>query len=387
MKVLFVHNGADLYGASRSFLRLCARMVRDGVTVRAVLPVSGPLLEALREAQVDAVVVQPLPLLERRAFRTLRGIMQTIWRTPVSVLKLRRIIRDFRPDLVHSNLSVLFTPALAARWMRIPHIWHIRECYGEFGIFWRFYRRFMLWGSRRVVAVSQAVADQFDGLGQDRVRVLHNGFPIEEFDAVSEDRQRTFRAAVGLRDEPLVGLVGRIKFVRKGQEYLVEAAAILQDRFPDVRYVLVGSAFPGNESHVEALKQRITALGVGDRVLLAGDVADIKAAYAAMDVVVMASGLPEPFGGVVVEAMAMGKPVVGSAIGGTLEQIADGVTGLLVPPRDPGALADALARLLENSALRQQMGEAGRRRFEELFAFEPFYASIMQLYEEVVACD
>ncbi|MFU8781324.1 MAG: glycosyltransferase [Kiritimatiellia bacterium] len=383
MRVIFVHNGADLYGASRSFLRLCSRMVRDGITVRAVLPESGPLLDALRDAGVDVLVLHPLPLIERRAFRSLSGIIKTIWCTPVSVWRLRGVIRDFQPDLVHSNLSVLYTPAIAARWMRIPHVWHIRECYGEFGAFWKIYRRFMLWGSDRILAVSQAVADQFGAQGAGRVMVLHNGFPIEEFDAVPVARQRAFRDRVGVRDEPLVGLVGRIKFVRKGQEYLAEAAALLKDRFPDVRYVLVGSAFPGNEAHVDALRERIAALGVGDRVLLAGDVEDIKAAYAAMDIVVMASGLPEPFGGVVIEAMAMGKPVVGSAMGGTLEQVVDGVTGLLVPPRDPVALAKALARLLENEELRQRMGAAGRKHFEQHFAFGPFYDALRALYREV----
>jgi type III pantothenate kinase len=98
----------------------------------------------------------------------------------------------------------------------------------------------------------------------------------------------------------------------------------------------------------------------------------------------MASGLPEPFGGVTLEAMALGKPVVGTAIGGTVEQIEDGVSGLLVPPNDPDAMAAALKKLLDDPALRLRMGQAGRVRLEERFCFTLHYKRIMQLYHELL---
>lgn len=387
MRLLFIHNGADLYGASRSFLRLCGRLVRDGVIVKAVLPCEGPLREALLAANVDTVVLRPLPVIERQAFRRVSGWLRLLVCSPLSVLRICRLIRSFKPDLVHSNLSVLYTPAIAARLTGTPHVWHIRESYAEFGLFWRVYRRFMGWGADRIVAVSAAVAGQFPESLSGKVRIVHNGFPAAEFEPVPAERIRAFKDRYAVTGDLLVGLVGRIKLVRKGQDVLVEAAAALKSRFPNVLFLLIGSPFPGNEEHLVRLRQQIRELGVDDRVVVTGDVSDIKAAYAALDISVMASGLPEPFGGVVVESMALCKPVVGSAVGGTLEQIEEGVTGLLVPPRDPAALADALARLLQDRGLREQMGQAGRRRFESHFEFEPFYRKIRTVYGEVCVCD
>jgi glycosyltransferase involved in cell wall biosynthesis len=382
MKLLFFHNGSDLYGASRSFLRLTSRLVRDGFTVKAVLPQKGPLFDALADSGVDAEVMRPFPIIERAAFKSIKGLIRFLFNIPVSVAHVCRLMNRFKPALVHSNLSVLFTPAVAARLMRIPHIWHIRETYAEFGIFWTLYQRLMAWGADRVVAVSTPIADQFAGKRRDKVTVIHNGFPLSEFDPVAESRILDFKARFDLQDELLVGLVGRIKFVRKGQEYLVEAAAKLKPCFPSVKFLLIGSPFPGNEEHLERLKLLIRELGLEGTVIYTGDVDDIKAAYSALDISVLASGLPEPFGGVTIESMAMGKPVVGTAIGGTTEQIEDGVTGILIPPRDPDALAAALGRLLEDKPLRERMGSAGRKRFEEEFEFEPFYSKIINLYNE-----
>jgi glycosyltransferase involved in cell wall biosynthesis len=128
----------------------------------------------------------------------------------------------------------------------------------------------------------------------------------------------------------------------------------------------------------------VSRYGLDGRVIYTGDAADIKAAFAALDVTVLPTTLPEPFGGVVIESMAMGKPVIATRLGGSLEQIEDGVTGLLVTPDDPAALAQALARLLSDAPLRRAMGMRARERFLQHFEFEPFYAQITQLYAELL---
>ncbi len=383
MRVLFFHNGSDLYGASRSFLRIVTRLVADGIEVKAVFPTTGPLQDALKEAGVDVEVMQPIPLIERFAFKSVSGFSRFLWATPVSVFRICRVIRLYRPDLIHSNLSTVFTPAIAARLCRIPHIWHIRETYVEFGLFWKIYRQFMAWGSTRIIAISHSVAEQFHGKCKNKVVVLHNGYPKEEFEPVPVEKVQAFKDQFGLKNELLVGLVGRIKYVRKGQEYLVEAASILKPQFPNVKFLLIGSPFPGNEVHLTRLQELIAKLNVDDCVVYTGDADDIKAAYSALDISVMASALPEPLGGVTIESMAFEVPVIGTNIGGTIEIIEDEVSGILIPPRDPAAMANAIARLLEDDELRRRMGIAGRKRFEEKFEFKPYYKKILKLYEEV----
>jgi glycosyltransferase involved in cell wall biosynthesis len=381
---MFVHTPPDLYGASRSLLRLCGRLQADGHEVTAVLAERGMLAERLEQAGV-AVATDPELVYLNGARWNRSGLLRLAASLPRSAARIVRLIRQKRADVVHTNTALILSGALGAALARRPHLWHVREHFDGYPRLWRLYQYVLTGLAHRVVAVSESVAAQFHRtLRNRRVTVIHNGFSASEFVAPEPTRVAAFRRRFGLEGASLVGLVGRIRLRRKGQEVLVEAAARLRDRHPRARFVLIGSPFPGNEAHERQLRAMIAARNLEDRVVLAGEMEDIPAAYAALDIVTLCSTLPEAFSGVVVEAMAMGKPVVGTAIGGTPEQIEDGVTGLLVPPGDPEALAHALDRLLSDPELRLQMGQAGRRRFLEHFEFEPFYRRMLALYEEVL---
>jgi len=348
-----------------------------------VLPHDGPLRPALEAAGVHAVVDPRLVMLTRKGVFPNRSRAQQLTDLPRSIASLVRLCREFKPDLMHTNTAVVVSSPLAAQIARVPHIWHIRESFADFPRLWPMHREFIMRCSERVICVSTAIAEQF-ARGTPNLRVLHNGFPAGEFDPVSSERVAAFRARFGLEARVLVGVVGRIKFKRKGQETFVRAASLLAKQFPDVRFMVIGTPFPGNEDHLVRLRALISELGIEERVVLTGDVEDIKAAYAALDVTVLASTSPEPFGGVVIEAMAMGTPVVGTRVGGTPEQIEHGVTGLLVPPDAPAAMAEAIGALLSSHLLRDQMGVAARARFLKEFEFEPFYDRLKNIYDEVL---
>jgi glycosyltransferase involved in cell wall biosynthesis len=381
---MLVHTPPDRYGASRSLLRLSSRLRADGHEVTAVLPERGTLAEWLERAGV-AVVTEPDLVYLNRARWNRSGLLRLAVSLPRSRARMVRLIRQTGADLVHTNTALILSGALAASAARRPHLWHVREHFDEYPRLWRFYQYVLASLADRVVAVSESVAAQFHGMIRNRrVTVVHNGFPASEFGAPTPEQVAAFRRRFGLEGAVAVGLVGRIKLRRKGQEVLVEAAARLRDRHPRARFVLIGSPFPGNEAHQRELEAMIAARRLEDRVVLAGETDDVRTAYAALDIITLCSTRPEAFSGVVVEAMAMGKPVVGTAVGGTPEQIEDGVTGLLVPPGDPETLAQALDRLLSDSELRRQMGQAGRRRFLQGFEFEPFYRRMLALYEEVL---
>ncbi|MCC7519880.1 MAG: glycosyltransferase [Verrucomicrobiae bacterium] len=390
MRIVYFHSGWDLYGASRSLLRLASAFRRDGHAVLAVLPRPGPLSAALRTAGVEVEDDVRLSVLHRSEFRFPQAV-PFFAGLPGALIRCRRILHRFRPDLVHSNTGAVFAGALAAKLGGIPHLWHVRDMFDEFGVLWKGYGRGILAGADRVVCVSRAVAAQFDSFrgAAAKVLVLNNGFPPEEFRApaggwtppVDELRRRW-----GVREgEAAIGILGRIKLGRKGHEVLARAARTLLERgIEHFRIIILGTPFPGNEEHEVRLRRLAGELELGDRFALVGEMEDPRPAYAALDAVVLASARPEPFGGVVIEAMAMGKPVVGTALGGTVEQIEDGATGFLVPPNDSTAMADALARLLVDPALRARMGAAGRQRFEAKFAFADMYARMLGLYREIV---
>jgi len=387
LRVLYVHTGSDLYGASRSLLRLSSRLVRDGAKVMAVLPYRGPLFDALQAKGVDIILSGDLPVIEREKAKKLVGLLNLLINTFSSAIYLYRLIRKFRPHLVHTITSVVLSPGLAAKLRGVPHVWHIRESFGEFGSWWKYYQRYISWLSSAIVCVSTPVAEQFEPQVRARkVKVIHNGFPSAEFETVDTERIKAFKSRFALdKAAALVGVVGRIKFLRKGQEVFVEAAGLLQNRFPDVRFLCIGSPFPGNESHFENLKKLILERGLSDYVICTGDVEDVKAAISALDILVLSSVQPEPFGGAVIEAMALSRPVVATRTGGSIEQVENGVTGYLVEPGDSNSMAAGIEKLLESPDRRRNFGQNGRVRFLEKFEFEPFYQKILGLYKQVIA--
>jgi len=386
MRILFVHTGADMYGASRSLLRLSRGLVRDGHGVTCVLPYEGPLRAELAAAGVATLIDRGLPLFIRGDFRCPLRALRRAFGAARALAAAWRLLGRLRPDLAHTNTASVFPSyGLAARLRGIPHVAHIRESFADFGPLWRVFQWLLAVSADRIIAVSAAVAAQFAPSIRRKTVVIHNGLPADEFARVEPERVAAFRRRYGLADFRLVGLVGRIKMGRKGQDDFVRAAARLGAWHDRVRFLVIGSPFPGNEEHERELQRLIDSLNLRGIVLLTGDVAEIKAAISAMDVVAMASARPEPFGGVVLEAMALGRPVVGTATGGTVEQIEDGVTGFLVPPDDPQAMAAAVERLLENPGLAAQMGEAGRKRCSSLFGFDAFYGKIAGVYGSLLA--
>jgi glycosyltransferase involved in cell wall biosynthesis len=385
-RILFIHSGSDLYGASRSLLRLGSRLVKDGSEVLVILPYEGPLRPELEKCGIVVQVHGDLPVVTRTDFGGMKGMVTILLSVPISCARILSVVRRFRPDIIHTNTALILSPGIVARLVGVPHIWHVREFFEEFPGLWKRYQRFMNFFAERLVCVSTPVAEQFDERIRTRkVVVIHNGFPVEEFEPVSTERIKAFKDRFGLNGHELVGVVGRIKFGRKGQDLFVKAVSLLNGKFPNARFLLIGSPFPGNEDHLKNLRVLISGLGIADSIVCTGDVEDIKAAYAALDISVLPSGQPEPFGGVVIESMALGKPVIGTKIGGTVEQIEDGRTGFLVPPNDPQALADAMEKLLIDPECRTAMGKLGYERFLRYFEFEEFLKKIMSLYTEQIS--
>ncbi len=378
-RVLYVHNSADIYGASRSLVRLMRTLDRRRFEPLVMLPADGPLAAQVRETGVRVIIFPGLSVITREVFRSWK-LPFFLLGIPLSVLRVWLILQREKVGLVHTNTGVIVSSGPAAWLAGVPHVWHIRDWFQEFRGFWRYYQMWMQCFSDRIIAVSEAIGEQFSD--RRNVRVINNGFDIGEFVLDDAGQGAAFRAEHALGDGPVVGCVGRIKLVRKGQEVLLRAAGLLKKRGVAAKYVIVGAPFPGNETHLEVLREIVRAGGLGDDVIFTGEIADPRPAYAAMDVFVLPSAQPEPFGGVVMEAMGMGVPVIATNIGGSLEQVADGETGYLVPPGDPAALAAKLEPLLRDAGLRARMGAAGRRRMTERFTVGGMVGKIVGVYDE-----
>jgi glycosyltransferase involved in cell wall biosynthesis len=217
-----------------------------------------------------------------------------------------------------------------------------------------------------------------DGIPAGNVEVVYGSFDPERFDPeVSGDAMREKWQVAG--ETPLVGLVGSLKTPKKGHPVLLEAAALLKEKRPDLRFVLVGEGDP------EPLQSMAASLGIRDRVIFAGFTEDVPAALAALDVVVCASLRGEGLTGALREALAMARPVISSDVAGNRELVIDGRTGLLVPPGDPAALAEAMDRMLGCEAMARDCAANGRERVLELCTEEKRADRVEEIYRELLA--
>jgi glycosyltransferase involved in cell wall biosynthesis len=378
MIILSVNNSADIYGSSRCLLRMMELFAKDGHDVHVVVPCMGPLVGLLEDKGIKVHIHKNLAIIERTQFASVVGKLSLLWRYPLSTLWLIRLTLQLKVDLVHTNSGVLPSPALAAKLTGRRHMWHIREFLSEFPSVWKVYQYYMCLLSTKVITISRTVQNQFAAGLQDRCSIVYDGLG-EDAMTVDEAEVAKFRSGIG-DSHLLIGVVGRIKWVRKGQEVLVKAAGLLRDRFPTARYVIVGSVAPGNQDHLIRLRELVQELRLDDRVVFTGDVEDPKPLYAAFDVTVVPSVQPEPFGCVVMESMAVGTPVIGSRSGGIPEQIIDQKTGLLFTPGDEVDLARALERVMSDERLRLDMGRKSRQHYIEMFRIEETYRRLNQIF-------
>jgi len=244
------------------------------------------------------------------------------------------------------------------------------------------------WASQRakaVITVSKFIARDMEILGVDSKKIwpVLNTVDAERFNphASGEAIRREF----GVKpDELLVVVVGRI-VKEKGQWDLIEAMAMVKERCPKAKALLVGWSPPG-DGYLEELRSYRDTLGLADTVIFGKPRTDIPEVTAAADVVAVPSTKSDPCPLVVLEAMASGKPVVGTITGGIPEMLVEG-TGLLAPPREPAALAGALITLLSDASLRRRLGEAARRRVERDFYEGRLAEQVSEVYRAVVGSE
>ncbi|HEX4568133.1 MAG TPA: glycosyltransferase family 4 protein [Vicinamibacterales bacterium] len=295
--------------------------------------------------------------------------------------KLSRLMKQLRPDVVHAHdphgvaMAALALSMSGARTPRqLPPLVAARRV--DFHIKGNALSR---WKYRQVdcfICASDAISRMLtaDGVPESRVVTVHEGIDLGRVDAAPK---ADLHAELWLpHHAPIVGNVAAL-VPHKGQRHLIEAAAIVIKKLPDVRFVIAG------EGELRpALERQIKEHRLEKHVFLAGFRPDVLSVHKAFDLFVMSS-VTEGLGTSLLDAMASGKPIVATTAGGMPEVVADGRTGLLVPPRDHEAMADAIVRLLRDDTLRARMGAAGEARVRERFSAERMVQDTLAVYERV----
>jgi glycosyltransferase involved in cell wall biosynthesis len=304
-----------------------------------------------------------------------------IWRNAVA---LESLIRTRKVSVVHARSRAPGWAAwLACQRTGVPLVTTYHGAYGEELPFKRRYNSVMARG-QIVIAASRFIAELVTarhGVDPARIRVIPRGVDPSVFDPAVMLGKRiakleaAWRLPDGMR---VVMLPGRLT-AWKGHAVLLEAMVRLGRE--DVMCVLVGSS-QGRDGYVRALARKAARLGIADRLRLAGSCDDMPAALSLADVVVHASVKPEAFGRVVIEAQAMGRPVIAADLGGPVETVRHGETGWLVPPNDPAALAAAIAVALDlDPEARLALGQRARASVPTVRAMQE---ATLDVYETVL---
>ncbi len=295
---------------------------------------------------------------------------------PFELWKTAKWIRQEKFDVIHSHMSRANMFGILMRLQTgVPVVATAHNRY--FQLHWRF-NDFVIANSRSTEAFQRRI----NGVSADKIRSIHCFVDLDRFAHPPANSRRRIRGELGLKPENFVVCVIGEVIQRKGHRYLFEALPELIRRIPDLKLVIIGR-FHRDESYVRKLRQFQLRQGLLHRVKWLGRRNNVPEYLAAMDLLVVPS-IEEPLGLVAVEAQAAGIPVIASATGGLPEIIDNRRTGVLVPPRNPEALVQAIDQLYCDPELRKSLSTAGRDSAFAKFATDRLSDEVVQIYEHLV---
>ena len=363
-KILYVNSWSSAHGGSAtSLFDIVSRLDRSRFEPLVVCPEPGELPRRLQEINVP-VVIHPLSRLNR----------SELWGFATEVPWYVRLLRRHSIALVHGNTSASRRSLLqAVALCRIPYVQHVRNPVkhprAQFGY------RLASW----IVTNSDAVATELraEPLFAPKTVTIYNAVDLSRYE-MDDDR----REELGADGRPIVGFVGQI-VPRKGIDTVIEAMPDVLKRFPTALLVIVGCAPPDETAYESSCRTMIQRLGLSEHVQFVGYRRDVPAWMRTFDVFVLPTR-SEPFGKVVIEAMAASRPVVVTSVGGIPEIVTSPELGSLVPPDDAAVTAQEIARYLGDASLRARVGGAAAESVRERFGLDGMIARLQQLYDSVL---
>lgn len=368
VRVLYLHDSKRIGGAERALLTLATSIKQMAVEPLVVWRLADDTAQWLRSGGVRVLQAYIPPWCH--------GFAQPF--LPFFLRQLGRSVKPGEIDLVHVNNYRLAPIGRAvARWAGVPCICHVRETIGPGKI-----EQYRLASSAdSLIAVAEAVGQALvdGGLPSDRITVIRSGIAMFETPTVTE--RAALRSRLGIPAEaPVLGIVGHI-LRHKGYDDLIHAIALIGEKAPAIRCVIVGGAPRARYFH--KLRQLAKDLGIESRLIWVGVQQDVAPILHAIDLFVLPShteGLPIT----ILEAMAAGQPVVATTVGGIPELVRHGETGVLVPPKDPPRLAEAILSVLNEPALARTMGETGQALVAKSFTVEGEAHETALLYQRIL---
>lgn len=381
--ILFIHQAAELYGSDKTLLLLIKNLDPKQYKAVVLLPFDGPLRPELEACNAE-VHIAPVLKLYRKMFTPL-NLLRFFNDINKGIAIVKKLHKQNQFDFIYSNTLAVLLGVFTARKLQIPHLWHVHEIIESPGIFRKTFGKLLaLRSTTSVVYNSKATADFWNATAPlaSKSCIIHNGLELPK--SVSETevnsiRDQFFHATTSSTVFALVGRISRWK----GQLTALEAFEPIAREFPQTRLLFIGSAPPNQEHFEETLHREINEKGLQNQVYQIPFQQNIQAFWAAIDVALVPSTEPEPFGLVAVEAMLAGKPVIASNHGGLTEIVVSGSTGYLLPPNDSNALTRAMREFVVDVKKSETMGNAGKERAHTCFSIQSYVNAFDVLFKRI----
>jgi glycosyltransferase involved in cell wall biosynthesis len=380
--ILYIHQSAELYGSDKTLLYLANGInIQPGFNVIVVLPNDGPLKNKLEEHNIK-VIISPIIKVSRSMF-TLKGIAMLPLTIIYSVNKLKKALKGVKIDLVHSNTLAVMVGAFFAKRYRIKHIWHVHEIIEKPKLASDVFPFLVDVFSSKAVFNSMAsktfLCSKRPSL-ESKSHIILNGLDREnvvtsatEIEAI---RTNLFKAE---KKDVVLGLVGRIN-KWKGQQLLLEAFKNIKPEFANLKLAFIGSAPPNQEHFIQELQGKMEQYQVEKDCKIIPFQNNIWSIWDSIDIAVVASTEPEPFGLVAIEAMLAKKPVIAANHGGLVEIVLP-ETGYLFTPNDLNSLQETIKLALTNKEQVENFKQKGYERAINHFSLQTYVNHFVALYK------
>ncbi|MBK9295065.1 MAG: glycosyltransferase family 4 protein [Oligoflexia bacterium] len=385
--VCFLSIATHLGGAEKSLLDLVLGIKKNNYfnPIVIVAKDSGLLIDELKRKNIN-VIKLPLPRILLRISRSkpIISFFYLFLSTPqlfLYLLRLKKAIKSIKPSIIHTTgIKFHIIGGFVAWLVNIPVVWHLRDIIGGFTKLVLRVEQFIF--SVKIIANSLATAKSFKK-SMDYDSVIYNGFdPNIYFQNKNYFLHERFNIDKSM---PIVGIVG-VLARWKGQVEFIQMASELSIKNPQVYFAIIGGEIYDTQKKSEYkrfLFKQVNRLGLDNRFIFMGFQKNISEVLNSLSVLVHASIEPEPFGRVIVEAMACGIPVVASRSGGVTEIFEEGKMGLMVDPKDTKQMAEKVNYLLNNQTIANQLAEEGKKEFLRKFTLEKHILLMEDLFKRL----
>jgi glycosyltransferase involved in cell wall biosynthesis len=378
MRILWISHEPGLAGAELSLAEAARGLQEQGHQVHVVVPARAQLADLLTAAGIPVSAVHYTWWVGSGARRAVIYRLRRLLRNLLAWKKLSSLLGELRPDVVVSNTLAICAGAFVSRWADVPHVWYVHELFGKegHGLFFdagdSVSLSLMNRLSDRILVNSQAVRRQFQvWIPPQKLRMIYYAVEVPPVPRSSDRTDNSFRLIH----------VGRLS-PGKRQEDAIRAVSLLAKKGLDVRLTLVGSEQP---EYGASLRELARELGIADFVEFVSFTEDPFSVVAASDVALMCSR-GEGFGRVTVEAMKLGKPVIGAQSGGTAELIQDGGNGFLYRLADAEDMATKIETLYHDRRRVCEMGRQAQEWSQRTFTLERYASGLIDVFQEAIDC-